>query len=189
MSGGLRQSFPHPLTESIDLARQRRPSRYRARAFSVPPMYSRRQWQCREQGADMNRLIAYPRRMGALLLSICALPVASHAESGVIRFSGRIVAPPYEIRAVPAAIVRTAALETSGADLVFSSSPSNRPSAKLQVEGLPEHAPLTLRYLDAKGAATALLPGTSQRIGPNGGTLFVTSGPGFASALVSVTYN
>ncbi len=145
------------------------------------------------KGADMYRLGAYRYRPATLALLFAAVvPAFSHAADGTIRFSGMIVAPPYEIHAIPAALPSRPGAQGGNADIEFLSQPTNRPSASVRVDGLGNQ-PLTVRHTDARGHVTKMASASTYHLGRQGGTLSVASSgnaPGSTmGAIVTVTYD
>lgn len=119
----------------------------------------------------MTRRTALFSRLAVLAaFSICAIPAGAGTTSttgGTITFVGSIVAPPYEVQMVAAALSSTRSASTEGAEISFSSSPGQ--SARVRADGL-DNLPLAVRCTDAKP-----MPAGGCRLGPRGGTLSVAT--------------
>lgn len=113
-------------------------------------------------------------------------------NSGLIHFTGEIVAAPYEITS-PA---RSSAGDTghwrhgAAGQLVFEQRSVDRPSACIRVRPVLEEA-IDLAFVDRQGRRQVMQPGQAHCIGRDGGTLSVASptADGRRAALVTVAYH
>ena len=136
-------------------------------------------------------------QLGAIAFAFSLLAASSMAgaqsispNSGIINFSGEIVADPYLIsERAPASESAFSHRATSG-ELVFEQVGVDRASACVQVQAR-QQAALDIAFVGIDGKPRAVAEGTAHCIGQDGGTLSMASnaGAGHHSALVTVAYD